>query len=137
MYITNISSSAPLTVTQTVTITASSTCAITDNQLLCATETETLTIFHTLAATIPESNTPDDAMVDQCSTSNGSQTVWMVVAIVFFVIALSAIVLNIFLGYFLHRKGKILDMSTTGTSNPNTIKVVTEGESGQLVEDDT
>ena len=122
-----------LTETQTVTITASSTFAI--NQLSCATETETLIILHTLATTTPESHTPDDAMVDQCSTSSGSQTVWMVVAIVFFVIAASAIILSIFLGYFLHRKGKILDKSTTATANPNTMEVVTEGEYKQIVDD--
>ena len=59
----------------------------------------------------------------------------MVAAIVFFVIAVSAIVLNIFLGYFLHRTRKAMDKSTTATSIPNTMELVTEGESEEIVDD--
>ena len=83
-------------------------------------------------------HTPDNGMVDQSSKSDGSQFAWMVAAIVFFLIAVSVIVLSIFLGYFLHRKGKAVVKSTTTTSHHNTIELVTkEGEHKPMVEDDT
>ena len=124
------------TSTKTETITASSTCAIANTQAPCTKETDVITVLHPLAVTVTVDHTPDNAMVDQSSKSDGSQTAWMVAAIVFFVIAVSAIVLSIFLGYFLRRKGNAVEKSIA-TSNPDTIEMVTKGEYKQIVEDDT
>ena len=124
-----ISSSDARFLQMDVSNTASSACVITNTQVTCTAETETLTILHTLAATTVKNNTSENALVGQGSTSTRSQTVWVVMATVFLVIAVSAIVLSIFLGYFLHKKGKTMDMSTTATIHPSTIELVAEGES--------
>ena len=101
-------------------------------------EKETVTLTTTASAvTVTVDHTPDNGIVDQSSKSDGSQTAWMVAAIVSFVIAVSAIVLSIFLGYFLHRKRKRVEKSTIAPSNPNAIELVTKGEYEQMNEDDT
>ena len=114
--------------TQTVTIAASSTCAIAENQATCTADTETVTILHPLATTVTVNYTPDNAMMGQSSNSNGSQTVWMAVAILFMVIATSAIVFSIFMGCLLHKKVKAFKRSTTEDCNNGTTKPVGKGK---------
>ena len=115
--------------TMTETITASSTRTIASTQALHTTETDATTVLHCFATTVTVNHSQDNVTVEGSSNFDGLQAAWMVAAIVFFVIAVSAIVLNIFLSYFLYRTRKGMDNSTTATSNPNTIELVTEGES--------
>ena len=123
------------TETQTLIITPSFTSTITNNQVACAAETQTLTISHTLATTALENHTPDDVSFGVCTTPSGSQTMWMVVAIVFLVIAVSAMtVLCILLGCLVRRKRNTLNKSNTENAYSSTIELVTEGEP-ELVED--
>ena len=108
--------------TQTVTITAFSNC-----QAAC-TETETVTILHPLATTVTVKYTPDNAIVGQSSTSDGAQTVWMVVAILFIMIATFAIVFTTFMGCLLHKKANTFKHSTTEDCNNDTTKSAKEGK---------
>ena len=67
-------------------------------------DARTVTVMVTTASVVPcqqESN-----LANKSSDSNRSQAVWVVVAILFLVIAVSAIVLSTFLGYLLHKKVK-------------------------------
>ena len=117
--------------TQTVTITASSTLAVTDNQVgfrFCTAETETVTILHPLATTVTVNHTPDNDLVDQSSKCNGSQTLWMVLAILFIVIAVSTVVFSIFVGYFSRKKFQTLEYSNTATCTINTKGLGREGK---------
>ena len=118
--------------TQTVTISASPTFAITNSQVgfrLCTAETETVTISHPLTTTVMVNHTPDNDMVDRSSNCNGSQTLWMVFAILFIVIAVSTIVFSLFVMYFSHKKFKTLENSTTAMSTANTKELlVREGK---------
>ena len=110
-------------------------CAIAKTQAPCATETETMTALHPLSITVTVNHTPD-VMVNQGSNFDWLLTVWMVGAIVLLVIAVSAIILSILLGYLLCKKRNTVDKSSSATSNPNTIELVTKGEPQEIVEDD-
>ena len=113
--------------TQTITVTATSTATVpcTETKLLLDTCTAAITVtsastvqcsqadLHSLETTITVNQTPGNAVIDQSSKSSGSQTVWMVVAILFLVIAISAIVLSMFMGYLLHKKNKTIKISST------------------------
>ena len=86
-----------------------------------AAKTDTITILHAPATTVIVNHTPDET-----SKSDRSLTVWMVVAILFIVIAISAIAFSISLGYVFHKKINTLKNSTIATSATNT-ELVTEG----------
>ena len=116
-----------VTMPTTVTISDCSTSATSGNQASCMAETDTITNLHHIATTGTVSHTPNSGMVDQGSRSNGSQTVWMVVAILFIMIALSTTVFNIFLGYILLKKINTLKNSSTATSATRIMELVTEG----------
>ena len=73
------------------------------------------------------SSTPDQTMADHSLQSDGSLTKWMVLAILFIVIAVSAITLSIFVGYFSYKKIKTLEKSLTAISATNTKELLTQG----------
>ena len=79
----------------------------------------------TTASAVPcqqESN-----LADNSSDSNGSQAVWVVVAILFLVIAVSAIVSSTFLGYLLYKKVKSQGNANAAASGRETNTSVGEG----------
>ena len=73
--------------------------------------------------------TPANGMVDQGSKSSGSQTAWMMVAILFLVIAITAIVLSTFMGYLLYKKTKTFKGSFTARSDYDTKEPGKDGNS--------
>ena len=73
-------------------------------------------------------STPDNSMVDQSLQSDGSLSAWMAVAIVLLVIAVSAIFLSIFVGYFSHKKMKTLEISLAAVSSANNKELHTQGK---------
>ena len=73
-------------------------------------------------------STPDNPMVDQSLQSDGSMTVWVVVTILFIVIAVLAITLSIFVGYFSHKKIRTLKNSLAAISATHTKELLTEGK---------
>ena len=88
------------TQTDTVTTTTTATVPCTETDLMMDTNTATTTVtiaptvqcsqvdLHPLATAVTMNQTPGNAMVDQGSKSSGSQTVWMVVAVFFLMMAI-------------------------------------------------
>ena len=106
----------------TVTATDTVPCAAT----LLNNDAKTVTVMVTTASVVPcqqESN-----LADKSSDSDGSQAVWVVVAILFLVIAVSAIVSSTFLGYLLHKKVKNHGNASTAASSTGTNRSVGEGK---------
>ena len=119
--------------TPTVTVTATSTATVlcTETKLMVDANTAALVTLasnvpqsemdlHFLGTTITVYQTPSNAMVDKGATSSGSLTVWMVVAILFLVIAIAAIVLSTLLGYILYKKTTTFKGSFTANSDHDT-----------------
>ena len=78
-------------------------------------------------------STPDHTMGDQSLQSNGSLTAWMAVTILFIVIAVSAITLSIFVGYFWYKKIMTLEKSLAAFSATNTKELLTQGIKVRLI----
>ena len=75
---------------------------------------------------VTQSPRSDDSL-EQGQNSGGSSTAWMVVAIIFLVIALSAIALSIIMGYLLHKKTRVMENSNAPNFGTNSKKLVEEG----------
>ena len=86
---------------------------------------EPLTITTTITAS--QSPSSDDSL-EQSQKSVGSSMAWMVVAVVFLLIALSAIVLSIIMGYLLHKKTKAMENTSACTVGANSKKLVEGGK---------
>ena len=71
--------------------------------------------------------TPNNVLLDQSLNAEGSTTAWMVVAILFLVITISAIVLNVIMGYLLHKKAKTLKLPSAAASGTATKESAKEG----------
>ena len=98
--------------TETVTVTASFKSTLTNSQMDCTVKTETVTVLRPLET----SNGP----VAQSLKSDGSQVVWMVVVILLLAIAISSIVLSIFMGYLLHKRTKATSTVVSHSDNKET-----------------
>ena len=89
--------------TETLTITATPSYCIQSRLADDKTETETVTITHTVT----------NESLNQSLKCERSSSVWIALATLFLVMAISAIVLNIVMGCILQRKMKILENSST------------------------
>ena len=67
-------------------------------------------------------------MDDHRLQSDGSMTVWVVLTILFIVIAVSAVVFSIFVGYFSHKMVRTLKHSLAAISSAHTKELLTEGK---------
>ena len=71
--------------------------------------------------------TPTTTSTSAINVCDGSLTVWVVLAILFIVIAVSPITLSIFVGYFSYKKIRALKDSLAAISASNTKEQHTEG----------
>ena len=107
--------------TVTVTLTDTVTCAETSMN-----NDSRVTVMVTTTSVVPCRQ--ESSAADQSSDYNGSRAVWVVMAILFLVIAVSAIVSSTFLGYLLHKKVKSQGNVNIAASGTNTNRSVGEGE---------
>ena len=73
-------------------------------------------------------STPDNTMVDKSLQSDGSMTAWMAVAIVLLMVAVSAIFLSIFVGYFSRKKMKTMQISFTAITSSSNKELLKQGK---------
>ena len=72
-------------------------------------ETQTITVSHISTTTVVVSQTPENVYLDQALKPEGSKTAWMVVAILFLVIAISSVTFSAILGYIVCKRVKIME----------------------------
>ena len=88
---------------------------------------QNVTISYNFTTTVTVSQTPNSVLLDQCLKAEGSTTAWMVVAILFLIITISAIVLNVIMGYLLHKKAKTPKISSAAALGSVTKESAKEG----------
>ena len=86
-----------------------------------------ITIPCAFTTTVVVSQTPNNLSLEQSLKAEGSTTAWMVVAILFLLIAIFVIVLNAIMGYHLHKKANYLRISNGAASEVATEKSAKEG----------
>ena len=121
------------TETVLLTTTFSSTILLTKSELMAGLTTMTVTISAS-SRNVAETNsvticTPDNAMIDHSLQSDGSMTALVVLTILFFVIAVSAVTFSIFVGYFSNKTIRTLKNALVAAiAANNTKQLVTEGK---------
>ena len=113
--------------TETVTVSSTPVSCIAPSPVVECIQTEYMMepLISTTTVIASQSPTNDDSL-DQSQKSGGSSTAWMVVAIVFLVIALTAIALSIIMGYLLHKKTRAMENSSPSNSGTDSKKLVEE-----------
>ena len=111
--------------TKTITVSATLTTTTPSSYVQCTqavykTQPQIITVQHTFTTTVVVSQTPNDSSLDQGLKGEGSTMAWMVVAILFLITTISAIVLSTIMGYLLHKKGKTLEVSSAVASGSAT-----------------
>ena len=90
-------------------------------------ETQTITVSHTLPTMFIVNQARSNIILDQSSEAVGSQTPWMVLAILFIIIAVVGFALSALLGFLLY-KIKMLDKPNMSSSKSNHRKLPSDGE---------
>ena len=110
-----ITSTGTVTMTDTVNNTPANGPSVDCTLLDTAIDTQTLIVTASCTPTIAFSqgtvimnSSPDNGLVDQSGTSDVSCTMWMVIAVLFLIIAIFAIVLSAVLGFLLHKKSSTM-----------------------------
>ena len=95
-------------------------------------ETKTITVTATLSSSVQSTYTFSNKCSDQTLKSETPNTAWIVLAILFLVMAVSGFVVSIIMGYVLYKKTNTLEKSSISTSAPTsgTNEPVKEGTVG-------
>ena len=112
---------------ETEVVTATPSSCVQYTQAHYKTEPQIITIPYTFTTTVVVSQTQNNVSLGQSLKAEGSTTAWMMVAILFLLIAISAIVLNVIMGYLLHKKAKCLKISNGVASEIATKESAKEG----------
>ena len=124
--------------TETITVLQISTATIVLSQIISShsctqvgspvTETQAITVSHVSTATVVVSQTPNNIFLSETSKYAGSQSAWMVAAILFIIISILAVILSLILGYLLFKKDKIPEKPNTSSSSQQHRKPLPECE---------
>ena len=107
----------------TVTVTPTDTVVCTETEM--NKDAKTVIVVVTSTSVVPCQQ--ESGLADQNSDCNGSQAVWVVMTILFLVIAVSAIVSSTFLGYLLHKKVKSQGNANAAASGTDTNTSIRKG----------
>ena len=87
----------------------------------------TITVAPSPVIECTQSPSSEDSL-EQGQKSGGSSMAWMVVAIVFLIIALSTIVLTTVMGYLLYKKTRVMENSNESKFGTNVKNIIEEGK---------